>query len=188
MLSVISTMLASCVVAVKTNAALWLDLHDVLNSSHILFLFFIAVGSILVIFMLVLNLTVTQGLINGLILYANTLWTYKGILFPSELQSITFAVQVFIAWLNLDFGIETCLVVGLTAFWKTWLQFLFQLYMWLIAGVIIILGHYSSCLTNLFGDRAACSSVSFVIYKTNSYYNDSLWIWRAKPLSSGWHV
>ena len=81
-----------------------------------LFLFFIAAGTILVIFILVLNLTVTQGHINGLILYANILWTYKDVLFPSEVQSITFAVQVFIAWLNLDFGIETCLVVGLTAF------------------------------------------------------------------------
>jgi hypothetical protein len=62
--------------------------------------------------------------------------------------------QTFIAWLNLDFGIETCLVVGLNAFWKTWLQFLFPLYIWFIAGVIIIACHYSSRLTNLTGDRA----------------------------------
>ena len=60
----------------------------------------------------------------------------------------------FIAWLNLDFGVETCLIVGLTAFWKTWLQFLFPLYIWLIAGVIIIVCRYSSRLTNLIGDRA----------------------------------
>ena len=117
-----------------------------------LFLFFIAAGIILVIFILVLNLTVTQGLINGFILYANLLWTYKDILFSSE--QIPFVFQIFIAWLNLDFGIETCLVVGLTAFWKTWLQFLFPLYIWLIAGVIIIVCHYSSHLTNLIGDRA----------------------------------
>ena len=63
-------------------------------------------------------------------------------------------LQIFIAWLNLDFGIETCLVVGLTAYWKTWLQLLFPLYIWLIAGVIIIGCRYSSRLTNLIGDRA----------------------------------
>ena len=124
------------------------------NSYMSLFLFFPAVGITLVIFILLLNLTVTQGLTNGLILYANLLWTYKDILFPSGQKPITLAFQIFIAWLNLDFGIETCLVVGLTAFWKTWLQFLFPLYIWLIAGVIIIVCHHSSRLTNLIGDRA----------------------------------
>ena len=106
------------------------------------------------LFILLLNLTVTQGLINGLIFYANILWTYKDILFPPKQQKTLLAFQIFIAWLNLDFGIETCLVVGLTAFWKTWLQFLFPLYIWLIAGVIIIACRYSSHLTNIIGDRA----------------------------------
>ena len=123
------------------------------NSYMSLFLFFIVAGIILVIFILLLNLTVTQGLINGLILYANLLWTYKDILFPSGQKQVPLVFQIFIAWLNLDFGIETCLVVGLTAFWKTWLHFLFPLYIWLIAGVIIIMCHYSSRLTNLIGDR-----------------------------------
>ena len=119
-----------------------------------LFLFFIAAGVILVLFILVLNLTVTQGLINGLILYANILWTYKDILSPSGEKMMIPVFQTFIAWLNLDFGIEICLVVGLTAFWKTWLQFLFPLYIWLIAGVTIIACRYSSRLTYLIGDRA----------------------------------
>ena len=125
------------------------------NDSHLsVFMFFIAAGILLVIFILALNLTVTEGLINGLILYANTLWTFKNILFPFK-QILTVNVfYTFIAWLNLDFGIETCLVVGLTAFWKTWLQFLFPLYIWLIAGIIIIACRHSSHLTNLIGDRA----------------------------------
>ena len=122
---------------------------------HLLLItFFLAAGFLLVIFILVLNLTVTQGLINGVIFYANILWTYKDIIFPSEQQLVMKVLQVFIAWLNLDFGIETCFVVGLTAFWKTWLQFLFPLYIWLIAGVIIIVCRYSSRLTNIIGDRA----------------------------------
>ena len=120
----------------------------------LLLLFFLAAGVLLVVFILVLNLTVAQGLINGLIFYANLLWTYKDIFFPSEKQTIMQILQIFIAWLNLDFGIETCFVIGLTAFWKTWLQFLFPLYIWFIAGTIIIACHYSSRLTNLIGDRA----------------------------------
>ena len=124
------------------------------DSSLLLFIVFITAGFLLVIFILALNLTVTEGLINGLILYANTLWIFKDILFSFK-QTLTMNVlYTFIAWLNLDFGIETCLIVGLTAFWKTWLQFLFPLYIWLIAGVIIIACRYSSRLTNLIGDRA----------------------------------
>ena len=57
-------------------------------------------------------------------------------------------------WLNLDYWIETCIAVGLTAFQKTWLQFHFQLYIWLITGVNIIVCCYSSHLTYLIGDRA----------------------------------
>ena len=120
----------------------------------LMFIFFGAAGFLFVLFILLLNLTVTQGLINGLVFYANILWTYKDTLFPPKQQQTLLAYQIFVAWLNLDFGIESCFIDGLTAFWKTWLQFLFPLYIWLIAGVIIIVCHYSSRLTNLIGDRA----------------------------------
>ena len=66
---------------------------------------------------------------------------------------ITF-LRIFIAWVNLDFGIETCFVNGLTAFWKTWLQFIFPFYIWAIAGLIILATKHSTRLTNLFGNRA----------------------------------
>ena len=45
-------------------------------------------------------------------------------------------VSIGNAWLNLDFGIESCFFVGVDAYWKTWLQFLF--YIWATAGVIIV--------------------------------------------------
>ena len=124
------------------------------NSHNVaLLLAFAAAGVFLVFFILALNLTVTQGLINGLIFYANIVWAYKTILFPSEIRWFGF-LQVFVAWLNLDFGIEACFFVGLDAYWKTWLQFLFPFYIWAIAGVIIVACRYSSRLTNLIGSRA----------------------------------
>ena len=126
------------------------------NHNIALLLAFAAAGVFLVFFILALNLTVTQGLINGLIFYANIIWAYKIILFPSVTQESHWLafLQVFVAWLNLDFGIETCFFVGLDAYWKTWLQFLFPLYIWAIAGVVIVICHYSSRLTNLIGSRA----------------------------------
>ena len=121
-----------------------------------LLLFFAPGGILLVLLILALNLTVTQGLINGLIFYANIVWAYKLVLFPLETQSsiVMLFLQAFVAWLNLDFGIETCFFVGLNAYWKTWLQFLFPFYIWAIAGVIIVACRYSSRLTNLIGSRA----------------------------------
>ena len=44
----------------------------------------------------------------------------------------------FIAWLNLDLGIETCLYDGMDAYAKTWLQFLFPAYIWTIVIIIIM--------------------------------------------------
>ena len=121
------------------------------NSHNVtLLLAFAAAGVLLVFFILALSLTATQGLINGVIFYANIVWAYKIILFPTDTGANYFFtfLHVFIAWLNLDFGIETCFFVGLDAYWKTWLQFLFPFYIWAIAGVIIIACRYSSRLTS----------------------------------------
>ena len=128
------------------------------NSHNVaLLVIFAAAGVFLVFFILALNLTVTQGLINGLIFHVNIMWAYKIILFPSaEVQDkyLFYFLQVFVAWLNLDFGIETCFFSGLNAYQRTWLQFLFPIYIWAIAGVIIVACRHSSRLTNLIGSRA----------------------------------
>ena len=128
------------------------------NDNLALFVFFAAAGLLLVFFISALNLTVTQGTINGLIFYANIVWTYDHVFFPPKQSHhdhvlISF-LRVFIAWINLDFGIETCFVSGLTAFWKTWLQFLFPFYIWTIGGLIIFGTKYSTKLTNILGSRA----------------------------------
>ena len=110
----------------------------------------------LVFFIGVLNVTVTEGKINGLIFYANIVWTYKDIFFTQVggKNAVMIFLKTFIAWLNLDFEIETCFVKGLTAFWKTWLQYIFPFYIWIIAGLIIVATRYSTRLTNHLGNRA----------------------------------
>ena len=126
------------------------------NNNLALLIFFAAAGFILVFFITALNLTVSQGMVNGLIFYANIVWTYQSVFFSpyQEENSVLKYMKVFIAWVNLDFGIETCFISGLTAFWKTWLQFVFPFYIWVIAGLIIVASRYSTKLTNLLGNRA----------------------------------
>ena len=126
------------------------------NNNIALLIFFIIAGVILVFFISILNLTVTQGMINGLIFYANIVWTSQSILLPLyEINNAAIVfLRAFLAWINLDFGIETCFISGLTALGKTWLQFLFPVYIWAIAGIMIITAKYSKTLTKIYGNRA----------------------------------
>ena len=125
------------------------------NSNNLALLLFFAVsGFLLVLFINILNLTVTQGLINGVIFYANIIWEHQSIVSQREIKFTRVFLKPFIAWLNLDFGIETCFVKGLDPYTKTWLQFLFPLYIWTIAGLMITAAHYSTRITNLIGNRA----------------------------------
>ena len=111
---------------------------------------FAAAGFGLVALLMVLNLTVSIGTINGLIFYASIVKTSEstGIFFPNGSISV---LSQFIAWLNLDLGIETCFYHGMTAYAKVWLQFVFPLYIWFIIATIIVLCRYSTWLSNKIG-------------------------------------
>ena len=98
-----------------------------------------------------LNLTVAQGTLNGLILYANILHSNRAIFFPDGHSS---PATVFIAWINLDLGIETCFFSGMNAYIKTWLQLVFPVYIWAIVLTIIILSHYDTLAAKLFRRHA----------------------------------
>ena len=124
--------------------------HCLKCSNHYLTLLipFVLAGIILVIFLLALNLTVAKGTVNGLILYANIVQANKVVFIP---QGETNILTVFIAWVNLDLGIEVCFFDGLTAYMHTWLQFAFPLYVWLLITVIIIASHKSRTISRWLG-------------------------------------
>ena len=115
---------------------------------------FALVGLILVVFLLVCDFTVTKGTINGFIFYANIVEINQEIYFPlsahnGEDHPIYRTFRTFIAWLNLDLGAQTCFFNGMTTFEKTWLQFVFPIYIWLIAGLLIWLSRKYRLITRL---------------------------------------
>ena len=121
------------------------------NYISLLVAFFVA-GIVLVAFLITSNFTVSVGSINGLLFYANIVKLNQTVLFPN---GITIPVlSQFIAWLNLDLGIQTCFFNGLDGYWKTWLQFVFPLYIWLLIGFIIVGCYYSGKLSRLCGNNA----------------------------------
>ena len=120
------------------------------NAYISLILAFVLAGLLLVLFIKVLNFTVCHGTINGLIFYANIISANKHIYYnQSDINPIT----LFISWFNLDFGIEVCFYDGLTAYARTWLQFLFPIYIWCIAGAIITLANNSKRVAVISGNN-----------------------------------
>ena len=115
-----------------------------------LLLAFAFAGVALVVLLLILKLTVATGAINGLIFYANIVQLYFGVFYPVGNANV---LTVFIAWLNLDLGIETCFYNGMDAYDKTWLQFIFPVYIWALMGIVIIASNLSHRLARLFGSN-----------------------------------
>ena len=109
---------------------------------------FALAGIALVVFVIVLNLTVSVGTINGLIFYANVVKIYEPIFFHKGNEN---SLSWFISWVNLDLGINTCFYNGIDSCSKAWLQFVFPAYVWLILLFIIILLRYSSKVVRLVG-------------------------------------
>ena len=66
---------------------------------------FALAGIALVVFILLLNLTIATGTVHGLIFYANILTANHSLFLPPSTSNF---LTVFISWLNLDLGIETC--------------------------------------------------------------------------------
>ena len=124
------------------------------NTYIAMFLVFALAGILLVLLLILLNLTVSEGTISGLIFYANIVHVNQAIFFRSGDQASTTAARVFVAWLNLDLGIETCFCDGMNMYVKTWLQFVFPIYVWLIVLAMIVSGHYSTTAARVFSRNA----------------------------------
>ena len=113
-------------------------------------------SGVLTVFLLtVLNLTITEGTVNGLMLYATFLFTCRDYFFESTDSIIQHrfskAFWIFIAWLNLDSGFDACAYDGLTGYQYIWLTFGFVFYLLIIQAVMIILSHKFIFFTRLFG-------------------------------------
>ena len=115
-----------------------------------LLLLFAIMGLVLVAFMLICRLTVALGTISGLIFYANIVGANQSVLFPPD--SIYF-LRVFISWLNLDLGIETCFYDGMDAYVKTWLQFVFPIYTWGVIALIMFISAHSLRVSRMLGSN-----------------------------------
>ena len=152
----------------KTNYSLMLGTSrcgKCSNYNLFLLLFFAFAGAALVVLLLVLRLTVAEGTINGLILFVNIFYVRRCEFLGTKNGCLP--LNVFLTWLNLDFGIESCLYDGMDTYQNTWLQFLFPLYIWVLIGIVILSSRYSSWMTRKLGSNPVAVLATLVLLSYN---------------------
>ena len=120
-------------------------------------------GILLVAALLALNMTVSVGLINGFIFYANIVSAGSAIFLPSSNQQEFNLPSLFVDWLNLDIGIDVCFIDGLDAYSKTWLELAFPIYIISLVVMVIILSEYSPKFARLIGKKDPVSTLTSLI-------------------------
>ena len=131
-------------------------------SSYYIFLLipFALAGVALVVFILLFNMTVATGTIHGLIFYANILTANHSVFVPFATPNF---LTVFVSWLNLDLGIETCFYNGMDSYGKFLLQLVFPTYVFVLIGTTIVLCEVSRKFANLLGNRNPVAALCTLI-------------------------
>ena len=125
----------------------------------ILMTFFVS-GLLLVVSILVLNLTVAVGTLNGLIFYANIIGANTSMFFPTA--NLKF-LSVFLSWLNLEVGFDVCFYNGMDTYWKTWLQLAFPAYIIVLVIIIIVVSEYSMKFSELISKRNPVATLATLV-------------------------
>ena len=106
----------------------------------------VSAGFILVFLLFLFKLTLNVGTIGGLIFYANVFAITNTI--PIN-QSYNIPLVQLIQLLNMHQAFAACLYSGMHYYMNLYMNFCYSLYLWLIAGFIIFLAHYSTKVANL---------------------------------------
>ena len=117
-------------------------------------------GIVLIALLMVLNLTVAVGTLNGLIFYANIIGA-NGITF-FQTPSTKF-LSIFISWLNLEVGFDICFFEGMDTYWKTWLQLAFPSYVIFLVVMVIIVSKHSMRFSRLIAKKNPVATLTTVI-------------------------
>jgi hypothetical protein len=126
-------------------------------------------GIALVVLILCLNLTVAVGSINGIIFYANIVGANKSTFFPFTISNMKF-LSMFISWLNLEIGIDTCFFEGMDTYWKMWLQLAFPTYVIVLVVAVIMISNRSVRFSKIIGRKNPVATLATLILLSYTTY------------------
>jgi len=116
-------------------------------------------GILLIIFVFVVDFNVSNGVIIGLVYYANV----------ASINSATFGFhkivifRSFLAWINLDFGIPSCFYHNLNMLDYIAWQFVFPIYLIILVGIIILACNYSVWLSEFLSSSNPVAVLATVV-------------------------
>ena len=119
-------------------------------------------GIALVAVILFLNLTVAVGSLNGIIFYANILAANKSTFLPFTMPNANF-LTIFISWLNMEIGFDTCFFERMDTYWKMWLQLAFPTYVILLVVAVIIISHRSVRFSQIIGRKNPVATLATML-------------------------
>ena len=102
-------------------------------------LLFAFLGILLVAVLFFGHITVSVGLFNGVILYANAVSLYAFLLYPNNYNPSLNPATVMLSWLNLNLGFELCFYDGMNSLAEVVFRLLFPLYLLFLLVVIVIM-------------------------------------------------
>ena len=104
---------------------------------YLISLVYAIVGLLLIALLFLFNLTIVQGTINGISLYANIIYLYDDFLQEHAGEPFYSIISI----LNFGSASGTCFYDGMNEFAKVMLQFVFPIYLFSLVVIIIIGAH-----------------------------------------------
>ena len=131
---------------------------------------FLFSGIVFVFLLLLINFTVTQGILSELLFYANTFFIFKSTLLPNtNLDSLyQQLLNLIIYVINLNYGYNNCFYHKLDMVGRIWLQFLLVIYLWMIAIVIVLLCRKFTRFANFIGYNSVQVLATILLFSYSS--------------------
>ena len=120
------------------------------HSNLFLFLIiaFVVVGIAAILILFCLSITISTKVLGGIVFFANMTEVSLRNSF-TESHMYGHFLNIIFSLLNLNLGFGVCFFKGMTALYKTALQFVFPVYLWLIVVVLVLLSRFSTRIANL---------------------------------------
>lgn len=128
-------------------------------------------GFVLVTLLFALDLTITKGTLGGIIFYANIVQANRPFLYPPGSRGTLIA---FIAWLNLDAGVDTCLFNGMDGYARNWFGYAFPFYIWIIVLTIIAVSRFSKTVARICGSKSVPVLATLLLLSYNKLLRVSI--------------
>ena len=118
------------------------------NLFLLLIIAFVVVGIAAILILFCLSITISSKVLGGIVFFANMTEVSLRNSF-TESHMYGHILNITFSLLNLNLGFGVCFFKGLTALYKTALQFVFPVYLWLIVIVLVLLSRFSTRIANL---------------------------------------